>query len=154
MRRFTSTLFPHYFWSLLAKIILFDCYSSVRITSEAHLVARFIFSNVSIWAILLFASAWVKSMERFFRTQRDYLGSFGLSDQIFLDQIVDILRKRMNVVENDFLFYEEKLKLLVKLLIDFCKFHHENIDPLRRDNIIIHKNRRKCLNKLDELLWM
>ena len=60
----------------------------------------------------------------------------------------------MNVVENDFLFYEEKLKLLVKLLIDFCKFHHENIDPLRRDNIIIHKNRRKCLNKLDELLWM
>lgn len=80
-----------------------------------------------------------------------YFGPFGLGQQIFLDQKGNILIEGVDEGIESALFNEEKLELLVELLIDLSEFAVEDADPFGGNDVVIHEDGGQTLDDLQDL---
>jgi hypothetical protein len=85
-------------------------------------------------------------VEGLFRLQSDDLGPFGLSDQFLLDQEADVFRQYVDICVDGIFLYEEKLQLLVQLIIYLSKFKREVAHSLGREDVVAHQNRGQAFD--------
>ena len=99
--------------------------------------------------VIPFASARVKAVEKLPCLKRNDFSPFSLSYQLFLYEEVGVFRKTVDVHIDSIFFDEEKLQLLIKLLIDLGKFANEDVYSLSWHDVVVHQDFRKGLYHVD-----